>query len=379
MNLQDIPTPLIVVDRESLQKNITSMAKKARRNHVSLRPHVKTHKCIEIGNLQRNEGAEGITVATLSEAKAFSNHGFDDITYAVPLSDDKIKIATELNRCITLNVLVDNPHLLQKLSTNAHESQKEINVLVKVDCGYHRTGIDPLDPSSIILVETISNMRWLNFKGILTHAGHSYSAKTIPEIQSIALQEQETMIRFAEKLREKDNNLYPEVVSIGSTPTLTLDGAIPAEITEIRPGSYVYFDYTQLKLGSCRIADCSFSLLTSIVSRHDDRLVIDAGATALSKDVGPNHIEPDCGFGKFYADYESGTLDSASKITGLSQEHGKVVFSQDSFLSKVKLDEKLRVLPNHSCLTNNLFNKVYVAEGDQVVDTWEIHQGHNLE
>ncbi|MDF1540044.1 MAG: alanine racemase [Candidatus Thorarchaeota archaeon] len=379
MDICEIPTPAIIVDRVRVQENIRKMGDKAKTNNVSLRPHIKTHKCIEIGKLQKSEGAEGITVATLSEAKVFSDHGFNDITYAVPLSDDKIKIATELNSHITLNVMVDNSHLLQILSNKAQESQKEINVLVKVDCGYHRTGIDPSDQSSVNLVETISDTKWLNFKGILTHAGHSYSATSIAEIESVTLQEQEEMIQFAEKLREKDAGLYPEVISIGSTPTLTVDKDIPAAITEIRPGSYVYFDYTQVKLGSCGIADCSFSLLASIVSKQNNRLVIDAGATALSKDVGPTHIEPDCGFGKFYADYKSARLDSASAITGLSQEHGKVAFGQDSFLTEVKLDEKLRILPNHSCLTNNLFNKVYVVEDERVVDIWKIHQGHNLD
>jgi D-serine deaminase-like pyridoxal phosphate-dependent protein len=213
----------------------------------------------------------------------------------------------------------------------------------------------------------------LEFTGILTHAGHSYSTKSIPEIRSIAVQEQDEMIRFASKLRAKD--IEPETISIGSTPTLMLAESFHPEITEIRPGSYVYFDYMQVRLGVCKITDSSFSVLTSIVSKHSDRLVTDAGATALSKDLGPIHIEQDCGFGKFYEDYETGIIDTESSIVSLSQEHGKVEFTNDSFLSRKNLDDKLRILPNHSCLTNNLFDEIYVLQGERVVDKWKIHRG----
>ena len=377
MDIQEIPTPAILVDHSLLKRNITKMSKKARKTDVSLRPHIKTHKCIEIGELQRKEGTEGITVATLSEARAFMKHDFDDITYAVPLSFDKVEIAIDLNKTATLNVLVDNPFILEKISEEAEKIQKEINILVKVDCGYHRCGVDPSHPSSVKLVEKITNLNWLNFKGILTHAGHSYYATSFLEIQEVAIQEQREMVQFAEKLEETNSALAPETVSIGSTPTITVSEDIPNVITEVRPGSYVYFDYTLVKLGVCRIDQCSFSVLSSILGKYSDSLVIDAGATALSKDVGPTHVEPDCGFGRIYSDFKSGTLDSASTITGLSQEHGKVEFDKGSVLSSLSVNEKLRILPNHSCLTNNLFDEIYVVEGEKVVDKWKIHRGHH--
>ncbi|MFW9851029.1 MAG: alanine racemase [Candidatus Thorarchaeota archaeon] len=373
MDILEIPTPAILVDKHRLAENIRMMGEKTRKNKLSLRPHIKTHKCIEIGNLQKEEGIQGITVATLSEAITFMNNGFNNITYAVPLSSDKVGIAAEINNSVTLNVLVDNPFILERLSMKAGKTKKELNVLVKVDCGYHRVGVDPLSDDSIRLVEKILNLKWLNFQGILTHAGHSYSGTSIQEIRHIANQEQDTMIQFANRLQKKDIDV--EAISIGSTPTIMLAESFHPDITEVRPGSYVYFDYMQVVLGSCEVTDCSFSLLSSIMSKRSDGLVIDAGATALSKDLGPRHIEPDCGFGKFYSDFESGTLDALSTITSLSQEHGKVKYEKESFLSSKTLDDKLRILPNHSCLTNNLFDEVYVVDGEKVIDRWKIHRG----
>ncbi|MHA1909555.1 MAG: alanine racemase, partial [Candidatus Thorarchaeota archaeon] len=294
MDIHEIPTPAIIVDRSRLLHNIKAMSSKAKRNGVALRPHVKTHKCKEIGNLQKKEGAEGITVATISEAQVFMRNGFDDITIAVPLSSGKVDIVIDLNRNATINVLVDNPFILERLSEQSVKSGRKMNVLVKVDCGYHRVGVDPSDDKSVKLVEKIVDLNGLNFKGILTHAGHSYSATSVAEIRSIANHEQSEMIRFASALEDTNTTLKPGTISIGSTPTLMLAESAQPEITEIRPGSYVYFDYTQVRLGVCRLTDCSFSLLTSIISKKTDRLVTDAGATALSKDVGPIHLEPNC-------------------------------------------------------------------------------------
>ncbi len=376
MNLLDLHTPALIMDRDKLKKNIRSMALKAKKFGVNLRPHIKTHKTIEVGVLQKEQGSDGITVSTIEEAEFFTNHGFTDITYAVPLTQNRIESALKLSKECSLKVLVDSFGIIDKLGKQIESNDDEIEILVKVDCGYHRSGIDTAAVTSMKLIETIVDRDGLHFAGILTHAGHAYSAHSTKEILNIANQEQKVMIDFADKLKNHRNDLQPEVVSIGSTPTMMLSDKFADGITEIRPGNYVYFDYTQVALGSCLISDCALSVLSSVVGKYADRIVIDAGATALSKDVGPTHIEPDCGFGKFYADYESGTLDSASTITELSQEHGKVKLDKGSMLSNNSLEEKLRILPNHSCLTNNLFDEIYVVEDDKVVDKWKIHHGH---
>lgn len=378
MNLEKLHTPFLILDKEKMERNISSMALRAKKFGVDLRPHIKTHKCIEIGKMQKKAGAKGITVSSLLEAEIFAEENFDDITYAVPLSKSTYEKAVELNNDISLNILIDAPDILERLSEKAKVSRIEIGVLVKVDCGYHRCGIIPFEPSAIKLVEEIASYKWLNFKGILTHAGHAYSAKSVQEIRKIAVQEQETMVAFAQILSNHNEDLKPEIVSIGSTPTISLSNEILDGITEVRPGNYVFYDYTQTVLGSCSIPDCALTVISTILGRYGNRLVIDAGATALSKDSGPTHIDGDCGYGRIFKNYEKGLLDHSSRIENLSQEHGKISLTDGSELLSSKSGDRLRILPNHSCLANNLFNKVYVAKGSDIKDTWKIHRGHQL-
>jgi D-serine deaminase-like pyridoxal phosphate-dependent protein len=367
LNLSDLSTPILLVDYEKLENNIRSMAAKAKKNGVNLRPHIKTHKCIEIGKMQVERGAKGITVSTLGEAEIFAKAGFDDITYAVPISRNKIKKALELSTDISLKILVDSPAAVLELDKATLEVQSEIEVMVKVDCGYHRCGIDPKSNAAVNLVRRIDDAQNLTFKGILTHAGHSYLAKSVNEIKRIAVQEQQVMVDYAKILRR--NGLPPEVISIGSTPTVALADTFLDEITEIRPGNYVFYDYTQVVLGTCKVSDCALTVLAGIVGIYSDRIVIDTGATALSKDQGPTHKIPNCGFGQVIQDYDNGILASGVNIDSLSQEHGKVTVTRES-LNHFNNSDLIRILPNHSCLSANLFDKYVVIEDGKILDCW---------
>lgn len=369
INLSDLMTPSLLVDYEKLENNIRSMAAKAKKNGVNLRPHIKTHKCIEIGKMQVERGAKGITVSTLGEAEIFAKAGFDDITYAVPISRNKIQKALELSSNISLKILVDSPAIVNELDKVSHEVQNKIEVMVKVDCGYHRCGIDPRSNAAVNLVKKINDAQNLSFKGILTHAGHSYLAKNVSEIKRIAEQEQQVMADFAKILGR--NGLSPEVVSIGSTPTVALADTFLDEITEIRPGNYVFYDYTQVVLGTCKLSDCALTVLASVVGTYSDRIVIDAGATALSKDQGPAHKIPNCGFGKVIEDYDKCVLASSVNIDSLTQEHGKVIVKGESN-TRFNNSDLIRILPNHSCLSANLFDKYIVVEQDKILDSWLI-------
>jgi D-serine deaminase-like pyridoxal phosphate-dependent protein len=363
-----------LVDLDRLKKNISDMATRAREGGVSLRPHIKTHKCIEIGRMQIQAGAQGITVSTLGEASSFAKAGFTNITYAVPLASDKFEGVRKLSEITHLNVLVDHPTVARNLGLFCKENQLELDVLVKIDCGLPRCGIDPSSPAAIALVKEIVHHPLLNFKGILTHAGHSYEAKTVAEIKTIAKHEQDVMVRFSQTLKKEDAKLTPEVVSIGSTPTARLADTFHEGITEIRPGNYVFFDYTQVVLGSCEVTDCALTVLSSVISKNEGRAIIDAGATALSKDMGPRHIDPNAGYGKIIQDYDAGHLDQGSIIESLSQEHGTISTTGERDLG-FSHSSKVRILPNHSCLTANLFDYYHAIRGVSVVERWEVHRG----
>jgi D-serine deaminase-like pyridoxal phosphate-dependent protein len=367
-HISDLMTPAAIIDYDKLKANIDMMAKKARENHLNLRPHIKTHKCIEIGKMQIGRGARGITVSTLEEAEMFAKAGFDDITYAVPISRNKFEKALELSSNISLKILIDNPAIVKELDKASKEAHMEIDVMVKVDCGYHRCGVDPSSSDAVDLVKRIDDAPNLSFKGILTHAGHSYLAKNVDEIKRIAKQEQQVMVQFSKTLERE--GVTPETVSIGSTPTVTLADSFSEEITEIRPGNYVFYDYTQVALGVCNPSDCALTVLASIIGVYPDRVVIDAGATALSKDMGPTHKNPNCGFGQVIMDYDNSILANGLIIDSLSQEHAKISMTRESKIH-LNTSDMLRIIPNHSCLAANLFDKYTVVKSGHIIDNWK--------
>ncbi len=358
----DLPTPALLLDLERLEANLARMAAKARSLGVALRPHVKTHKCGEIAQRQRELGARGITVSTLYEAQVFADHGFDDITWAFPVPLSRLGEARALAERARLGLVVDTAEAVAALERSRHP----FRVWLKVDCGYHRAGVDPCATTSIELARAIHDAPTLDFAGILTHSGHAYHARSRPEMASIAEEERRVMDQFAARIREA-GIAVPEV-SVGSTPAMSaverLDG-----VSEVRPGNYVFYDYTQTVLGVCTVTDCAVTVLASVVSaqpggRHS---VIDAGALALSKDTGPE-FGPHRTMGEMFEDDDPGKLRRDARVVSLSQEHGLVN-------RRLPVGLRIRILPNHSCLTTACFDEYHVVRGDQVVDRWKIWRG----
>src|SRR5437868_6811837 len=180
MDIHAIKTPSLLLDLARAKRNAARIAEIARRNNVRLRPHIKTHKCIEIGRIQ-TEGFDGaITVSTLAEARAFVDAGFEDLTYAVPIERRKFGEAIRLKQAGTkLNLLTDDAATMTELDRTAGEAGVTFDVFVKIDCGYHRVGVEPHTPEAVDIPRQISDAKHLNFAGILTHAGHSYDVKTM--------------------------------------------------------------------------------------------------------------------------------------------------------------------------------------------------------
>ncbi|MEM2141798.1 MAG: alanine racemase [Candidatus Thorarchaeota archaeon] len=372
MKIEDLVTPALVVDIERLRANIENMAARSRNESVSLRPHVKTHKCAEIAKMQLERGARGITVSTMAEALAFADAGFDDITLAIPITNDKMETALDLSSRTSLKLLVDHPSTVDELSRRACRRRTEVEVLLKVDCGYHRCGVDPRDPASLKLANRIATSTGLHFGGILTHAGHAYLARSPEQVREIASSEQETMVEFSQRLYEQDINLGPTTVSIGSTPTIAQSEHILEGVTEVRPGNYVFFDRTQVMLGSCTLRECSLTVLTRVLGVYRDHIVVDAGATALSKDTGPIHIDPNCGYGLLVRDHNSLSPFEHVVVESLSQEHAKIRVPADSILNQMEPSSMLEIVPNHSCLAAAMFDWYHVLDGDRITDKWRV-------
>jgi D-serine deaminase-like pyridoxal phosphate-dependent protein len=359
--IHELPTPALLLDLDILEANIRGMADRCRTLGVGLRPHVKTHKCIEIGRRQQQSGAVGITVSTLPEARAFVDAGFTDLTWAFPLNPSRLPELRELaNRC-TVRIVVDSAQAIDA----AESLGTPLHVWLEVDCGYHRTGVDPASPRTVELAARLTGSASLVFDGLLSHSGHAYHGPTTADVLAVAREERDTLLRFAEQLRAE--GLPVPGISVGSTPAMSVVDHLEG-ITEARPGNYVFHDYTQVVLGSCGVPQCAVTVLATVVSAQPNasHCVTDAGALALSRDPG-RPPGPATGFGRIYRDYARGVLEPGLRLTALSQEHGRVS-------GALPVGSTVRILPNHSCLTVACFDRYHVVRGEELVDEWPIRR-----
>lgn len=370
--MENLRTPCLLLDLDRVKRNAARVSDIATRNGVRLRPHIKTHKCIEVGRIQTAGHDGAITVSTLAEARAFAENGFTDITYAVPIEQGKFEEAIEiLHNGVKLHLLTDDAETVKQLDLAAGRAGVKFDVFVKIDCGTHRVGVEPHTAEAVMIPRQIADSVDLNFAGILTHAGHSYNASSKEEILAVARHERDSMVELAERLRA--DGIEVPTVSIGSTPTITQIDHLTG-IDEIRPGNYIFFDGFQTTLGSCSFEDTALTVLSAVV--HKDiarrRLVIDAGAIALSKDRGPVGLDPSCGYGRVL-DLEGNQ--TAMRVTSLSQEHGETDADDSEVFDRLKVGDRVRILANHSCLTAAQHTHYNVVENGELVDKWEIHRG----
>lgn len=359
-----LSTPALLLDLDVLEHNLQCMAERTTALGVALRPHVKTHKCIEIGRRQVELGARGITVSTLYEAEVFADHGFTDITWAFPVVLNRLPQIERLAQRVRLGVVVDSAEALDALAAVG----ARLNVWIKVDCGYHRAGVDPTGTLVLELARRVQASSTLTFDGVLTHSGHAYHAETHAALQAVAAEERDVMVRLAERIR--DAGVDVRAVSVGSTPAMSAVDHLKG-VTEARPGNYVFYDYTQVQLGAAGVRDCAATVLASVISSqsHTGHCVVDAGALALSKDWGRG--SPDgTAMGEIFDGYGAGTFRPDVRLTSLSQEHGIVS-------SSLPVGERVRILPNHSCLTAACFDEYVVVQGDEVVDRWKVWRGRD--
>ena len=360
--LEEIPTPALILDLDRVEGNLRRMSERAAALGVALRPHIKTHKCLEIARLQRDLGCSGLTVSTLEEARVFAEHGFDDLTWAFPVILNRLDEAIQIAHKVDLGLVADSIATLEALEASGHA----LRVWMKVDCGYHRAGVDPDGPLAQELAQRLDASSTLRFNGLLTHAGHAYKTRTRAELSAVAEQERSSLVRLAERLR--GSGIEVPSVSVGSTPTMSVVTDLTG-VDEMRPGNYVFYDQMQAELGSCSIDDCAVTVLASVVSCQPEasHSVIDAGALALSKDA-LSTTGGDANFGKILEVLPPTPQPKPTRVSSLSQEHGIV----DSSLA---VGARVRIAPVHSCLAVACFDEYVVVRGDRVIDRWKIWRG----
>jgi D-serine deaminase-like pyridoxal phosphate-dependent protein len=362
VRITELRTPAILVDVNRLRHNIARMQAAATAGGLRLRPHAKTHKSPVVAKMQIEAGAVGVCCAKLGEAEVFADAGLDDIRLPYPIHPSNADRVIRLMDRVRLSIITDLAEIAREWSAVMAKAGRALDVLVKVDVGFHRCGIDPCRPDAADFVAEVGSMPGLRLRGLLSHAGHAYHAGSEDELRSIAAEEARLLADVAQRARTKGAAI--EEISVGATPTARFS-AKTAGLTEMRPGNYVYFDRTQVALGAATLRDCALTVLATVVTRHTDRVIFDSGSKTLSSDGARGAGNE--GYGAVLADVESASfVDTNLRIERLSEEHATVRMLNGS--SPLQPGDRVRIVPNHSCVVSNLVDEVVLVDGMDVVD-----------
>jgi len=360
--LQQIVKPTLLLDRTKAKNNISRMVNKADKNGVILRPHFKTHQSAVIGDWFREFGTEKITVSSLDMALYFANHGWHDITVAFPVNVRQLRTINDLAGRIVLNLVFEDPRTAAMLDNHL---ESPISAWIKIDAGYHRTGISWEKTAEILdISRQITASRHIRLTGILTHAGDTYHARSKQEVierYSISVQR---MNAVRQALQHAG---YEVAISVGDTPGCSLTPDL-GNVDEIRPGNFVFFDLAQWSIGSCSQEDIAVVMVCPVVARHPDRqqLVIYGGAIHFSKE----HLTDNLGrnFYGYLVPLELsgwGSVIDESRLVSISQEHG-VIDAGKSLMEAAHVADLVGIIPIHSCLTANLMGHYLTLEGEMI-------------
>jgi len=365
--VSDLPTPALILDRSRLERNAARMRSKVGTLGVTLRPHVKTSKSIDVLRILAGGAALPITVSTLAEARYFFAHGVSDILYAVGIAPGKLPEVADLIRAgCKLRVILDTLEAADAVRDFAAAEGVPIEALIEIDSDGHRAGVASDDPLLIEIGRTLGS----NLAGVMTHAGASYDCRIRAEFEAMAEQERALTVEAAERLRAV--GLPSPIVSVGSTPTLHYARGL-AGVTEARAGVYAFGDLVQAELGTCAIDDIAIGVIASVIghNRRHGRVLIDAGFLALSRDRGTADLPIDWGYGAV-CDPVSGEIIAGVTVSSTNQEHGIITArSGEIDLDGFPLGSRVKILPNHACATAAAYDRYFVtAGGCQIVDVW---------
>ena len=375
MNLSDLATPAALIDEARMMRNIERMQQRMAALGVRLRPHVKTSKCVEVAQRQRDAGAHGIAVSTLKEAEQFFAAGFSDILYAVGIAPSKLDRALALCRSgCALTVIVDSLATAQAVIAKVRMSGHAFDVMIEIDSDGHRSGVKSGDPVLIEIGEALRS-GGMTIKGVMTHAGSSYDLDTPDALRALAERERGEAVRAAERLRAA--GLPCPEVSVGSTPT-ALSAAQLDGVTEVRAGVYVFFDLVMSNVGICGVQDVALSVLATVIGHQPEKgwAIVDAGWMAMSRDRGTQRQKIDYGYGAI-CDAAGHPIDGLI-LVGANQEHGIVSHrsAPDTAIARhLPIGTQIRILPNHACATGTQFSEYHMLNARGVAQTWRRFDG----
>jgi D-serine deaminase-like pyridoxal phosphate-dependent protein len=363
----DIVKPTIILDELRVRSNIRRMAQRARQNQVRFRPHFKTHQSAAIGEWFRAEGVTAITASSVAMATYFADHGWNDITIAFPANVREIDQINQLAARVQLQLLIESEataHILDRGLSSP------VGVWIEADAGSGRSGV-PWDNGGMLhaVANAITSSKVLRLQGLLTHAGNSYAARSLQEVTAIHAETITRMQRMRSWLMEY--GFLGLEISIGDTPACSMLEAW-GDVDEARPGNFVFYDLTQMTIGSCSAEDVGFVVACPVVAVHPERneIVLYGGAVHLSKEMLPRADgTPSYGAVVWLQDGGWSAPISGAWLRSLSQEHGVVNVTKPAWeggLGSVQVGDLLGVLPVHSCLTADLLKEYRTVDGERV-------------
>lgn len=353
MNINEIYTPAIVVDLDAFEHNLKKYADEAAKYGKQIWPMLKTHKSIEMAKMQADAGCTGFLCGTLDEAEALCEAGFDNLMYAYPVATDvSVKRVVELSKKCNFIVRIDGLEAAAAIDAGAADAGMKVNYTIIIDSGLHRFGVKPENMAAF--AESMKQFENLVFKGLSTHPGHVYAAGSKDDLPKYVADERAAAKAAVEAV--KSVGLEPEIVSSGSTPTFW--GSIADETIGIfHPGNYVFNDAIQMSTETATEEECSLYILASVISHpSEDLYICDAGAKCLGLDQGAHGNSSIVGFGVVKGHPEL-------TVAGLSEEVGKLHVHGETTL---KVGDKIKIIPNHSCSSANLTAYYVGVRGDEV-------------
>lgn len=368
--LQSLETPRLLLDRERLERNAERMRERCKALGVTLRPHLKTPKSLHVARVAGGGILPPATVSTLNEAEYFARGGIADILYAVGFTANKtlrvLRIQRETGQRVA--ILTDDAATLRSVAEIAARQEETVSVAIEIDCGEHRGGLSPGDAEVVRLAEIAAQAPSMHFRGVMTHAGHSYASADPRVISRIAGEERDAAVAAADAIRAA--GIAVDMVSVGSSPTIQYADHLSG-VTEARCGIYLFWDLSQYSRGVCTIDDIAVSVLSSVIG-HNHRegyLLVDAGALAMSKDIGAHKFLAEAGYGLLCDPVSQQRLGMLA-IAGVHQEHGTVPIDDEQWFERLPVGSLVRVLPNHACITAAAYPGYDVVAGEQVEAFW---------
>ena len=338
-------TPFLAIDEAVMNRNLRRMADHCRACGCALRPHVKTHKSPLLARRQVELGARGITVAKLGEAEVMARGGLTDIFMAYPIvGADKIRRAAALSRRIRLILSVDSLAGAGALSEGAAALGADFEVRLELDTGMGRSGAAPGE--SLPLAERIAALPHLRLTGISTYRNMIYQGRPHPDRDLCGREEGALMADLAERMRRA--GLEIRDVSVGSTATAEVCAAVPG-VTEVRPGTYIFYDKMQQAKGACGEEMLAAFVEVTVISVKGDLVVVDAGNKSLSADCPPD--------GTVYPGYGEVLDHPELTLFAMTEEHGML---RSAGPTALRVGDRLRVVPNHICPTVNLYDRAWL-------------------